>query len=162
MFLAQQALLCLPATRWFGLRRRVAAWFGVHAGPGTRLVGRLRKAGRSRVLIGEQCFVGDDAAFYAHGTSLITIGSNCDIAPGVLFHNGTHEPGDATRRAGKGTTKEIVVGDGCWIGARCTILAGARIGHGTIVAAGATVIAGTYEDNVLLGGVPARVVRRLG
>jgi acetyltransferase-like isoleucine patch superfamily enzyme len=151
----------LPATQWFTLRRRVANVLGVHAGDGTRLVGHIRKYGRSRVLIGDQCFVGNDSAWYAHGSAIIRVGSNCVIAPGVMFHNGTHHKGPSTRRAGAGVTMDIVVGDGCWLGARCTVLAGARIGAGTIVAAGATVIAGSYPDNVLLAGVPARPVRTL-
>ena len=60
----------------------------------------------------------------------------------------------------QGVTHEgISIGSGCWVGAKSTILDGARIGDGCIVAAGAVVTAGTYPDRSILGGVPAKVIK---
>ena len=57
----------------------------------------------------------------------------------------------------------IIIGDDCWIGAKATILDGARIGNGCIVAAGAVVTKGEYPDYSILGGVPAKIISsRLG
>ncbi|WP_366943121.1 DapH/DapD/GlmU-related protein [uncultured Victivallis sp.] len=50
----------------------------------------------------------------------------------------------------------------CWIGAKATILDGARIGDNSIVAAGAVVCRGEYPAGVILGGVPAKVIKRIG
>lgn len=50
------------------------------------------------------------------------------------------------------------IGNDCWIGAKATILDGTVIGNHCIVAAGA-VVKGTYPDNVIIGGVPAKIIK---
>jgi acetyltransferase-like isoleucine patch superfamily enzyme len=40
-----------------------------------------------------------------------------------------------------------------------TITDGVRIGNGSIIAAGAVISKGTYPENSIIGGVPARVIR---
>jgi acetyltransferase-like isoleucine patch superfamily enzyme len=55
----------------------------------------------------------------------------------------------------------IVIGSDVWIGANATILKGVHIGSGSIVAAGAVVLGGTYPERCVLAGNPARVVRQL-
>ena len=54
--------------------------------------------------------------------------------------------------------KGITIGRNCWIGAKATFLDGAEIGDGCIVAAGA-VVRGTFPENVVIGGVPARILK---
>jgi acetyltransferase-like isoleucine patch superfamily enzyme len=91
----------------------------------------------------------------------IAIGNNCDIAPRCVIHAGSHELGLRNRRAGKIYAGTIEIGDGTWIGTNATILAGAKIGKGVIVAAGAVVIAGEYPDDILLAGTPAKIKKKL-
>jgi acetyltransferase-like isoleucine patch superfamily enzyme len=55
----------------------------------------------------------------------------------------------------------ISIGDDVWIGANCTILKGARIGNGCIVATGAVVLGGDYPDRSLIAGNPAKAVKTL-
>ena len=55
----------------------------------------------------------------------------------------------------------IEIGDDVWVGANCTILKGARIGSGSIVATGAVVLAGEYPPRSLIAGNPAKVVKTL-
>jgi acetyltransferase-like isoleucine patch superfamily enzyme len=57
------------------------------------------------------------------------------------------------------STQPVHIGDHVWIGARATILKGVEIGPGAIIAAGA-VVASDVPDNCLVGGVPARVIKR--
>ena len=54
--------------------------------------------------------------------------------------------------------RPVVVSDDVWIGARVTILPGAKIGKGVIIGAGA-VITGEIPDYAVVGGVPARVIK---
>lgn len=124
------------------------------------MAGGSRVVGRGCLMIGADSWVGPYGLFFTHPEASITIGARCDIAPEVCFITGTHEPGNASRRAGLDTARPIRVGDGCWLGARVTVLAGVSIGDGAIVAAGA-VVAGDVEPNTLVGGVPARLIRRL-
>lgn len=55
----------------------------------------------------------------------------------------------------------IRIGNDVWVGANVTILKGANIGDGSIVASGAVVLAGTYPPRSLLAGNPATVVKEL-
>lgn len=55
----------------------------------------------------------------------------------------------------------VVIGDDCWLGANSTILPGVQLAEHTIVAAGAVVTRSFSEGNVVLAGVPAKIVRTL-
>ena len=90
----------------------------------------------------------------------VHIGDRCDVGPGVEFITGTHAVGGPPRRAGEGTARPIDVEDGCWIGARATILPGVEIGDGCVVAAG-SVVTDDCEPDGLYGGIPARRIREL-
>lgn len=54
----------------------------------------------------------------------------------------------------------VVLEEGCWIGANATILNSVTIGKCAVVAAGA-VVTKDVEDYTVVGGVPARVIRKL-
>lgn len=109
------------------------------------------------ISIGSCTFVGEGTLITG---GAVSIGDNCDIAPRCVLHAGSHSIGSPTRRAGASYAGSISIGTGTWVGTASTILAGAEIGCGVIVAAGSVVTKGVYPDNVLLGGVPARVIRR--
>ncbi|WP_442972205.1 DapH/DapD/GlmU-related protein [Rhodococcus sp. WAY2] len=79
---------------------------------------------------------------------------------GVLFVTSSHELDGSQRRAGQPYAEEIIIGDGVWIGARATILPGARIGNGVMIAAGA-VVRGNIESDAIYAGVPARLIKKL-
>ncbi len=56
------------------------------------------------------------------------------------------------------TNQDVEIGPGCWLGARVTILGGARIGRGCIIGAG-SLVRGHIPDWSIAVGVPAKVVR---
>ena len=51
-------------------------------------------------------------------------------------------------------------GKNVWIGANATVLAGVTIGDGAVVAAGA-VVNKDVESNTIVGGVPAKVIKKI-
>ena len=57
--------------------------------------------------------------------------------------------------------KPILIGKGAWLAGRVTVLPGVTIGEGSVVTAG-SVVETDIPAGVLAGGIPARVVRKLG
>ncbi len=149
----------LPLTRGFAVRRRAFRQAGLGLEDGVRLCSGVR-FDNSFVSVGSNTWVGSGSRFIAGPDARIVVGSNCDLGPDVLLVTGSHLIGEEGRRAGAGLSRPIEVRDGVWIGARATVLSGVTIGTGSVVAAGA-VVTEDVPDNVLVGGVPARVLRTL-
>jgi acetyltransferase-like isoleucine patch superfamily enzyme len=94
--------------------------------------------------------------------SLVHIGNNVHIGPDATICTDTHEVDPIIRSESKASFScPIIIEDHCWIGARATILPGVRIGRGSTVAAGA-VVAKDVEPGTVVGGVPAKVIKKLG
>lgn len=89
----------------------------------------------------------------------ITIGDNVFFAPGVQMYTATH-PLDAIERRSSEFAQPISIGNDVWIGGCAIILPGVSIGSRVVVAAGA-VVTKNVEDDVVVAGIPARVVKQL-
>ena len=144
-------------TRFFGVKRALLGGAGFDIGEGTRVVGPLHVT--TELSVGRDCWVGRD--FAANGNGRVRIGDRCDIAPQVSLNTGGHEIGGPERRAGKGCVYDITVGSGTWLCAGSTVLGGVSVGESCVVAACACVVSDVPDDS-LVGGVPARLIRRLG
>lgn len=153
-------LWILPPSRLFALRRACLRMMRVDVGNATSICGGGWIYGPGRLAIGENSWVSPGTIFYTHQDVAITIGARCDIGPFVRVLTGSHDIGDAYRRAGRGTAKPVTIGDGCWIGASSTILGGIEIGTGAIVAAG-SLVTRDVPAGTLVGGVPAQVRKPL-
>jgi acetyltransferase-like isoleucine patch superfamily enzyme len=57
--------------------------------------------------------------------------------------------------------RPVEIGEGAWLAARVTVLPGARIGAGAVIAAG-SVVAGEIPAGAVAGGIPARVLKSAG
>lgn len=114
-------------------------------------IGKGFKVGNN-VGLGEKCHYG-----CAGG---IEIGDNTIVGIYVTMHSENHTFSDIhTPIREQGVNhKGIRVGRDCWIGAKATILDGAVIGNGCVVAAGA-VVTGEFPDNCIIGGVPAKIIK---
>lgn len=89
--------------------------------------------------------VGDNVIFADH-ISLIANEHNYEKIDVPIMKQGCH-------------TAPIVIGNGSWVGVNATILAGSHIGKNCVVAAGA-VVKGTFPDYCVIGGVPAKIIKR--
>ena len=65
-----------------------------------------------------------------------------------------------TKRKDIGEIGRIVIGKNVWIGSNVMILKNTFIGDNTIVAAGA-IVCGNYPENVIIGGVPAKIIKKI-
>jgi maltose O-acetyltransferase len=91
----------------------------------------------------------------------IVIGDRVALGHQVLLLTSTHLIGPPERRAGLRLARApVCIGDGAWLGSRCTVMPGVEIGAGAIVAAGALVNR-DVPANSLVAGVPGRPVRCL-
>lgn len=114
-----------------------------------------------QVFFGKDVFVNRKCQFHVGiKKAKILIGNSVWIGMDCCFVCPSHEIGDNKQRAGNRLYNDIVVGDGVWIGARATILAGVTIGSGSVIAAG-SVITKSVPPNELWGGVPGKMIRKL-
>jgi acetyltransferase-like isoleucine patch superfamily enzyme len=110
--------------------------------------------------IGSQSLIGELNVLRGQGG--ITIGNRVYTAPLVQMLAVNHVFDDPTVPIiEQGITAEgIVVEDDAWIGAGAIITDGVRIGCGSVVAAGA-VVTDDVPAHTVVGGVPARVLKRI-
>lgn len=143
-------------TRHFEKKRKLLNRIGHVIGENTKIVGPIECSGK--LITGKNCWIGKN--FKINGNGTVTIGDDCDIAPEVTFQTGGHAIGSAERRAGRGINVSQSVGHGTWIGVRATILNETKIGDSCVVA-GCACVTRDVENNSVVGGVPARLIRRL-
>lgn len=158
-YLTNLLSLMLPVFKLYEIKRKWLKFAGISASSGAKINGHSLFYGRGPVDIGKDTWVGPGCHFYTDENAPIKIGNNCDIAPEVSFVTGSHKISDDRRRAGTGMVNEIIIQDGCWIGARVTILGGVHIGKSTVIGAGALVINDIPENSIAVG-VPAKVIKQ--
>lgn len=106
--------------------------------------------------IGKNVFVNHACTFMDRGG--ITLEDNVLIAPKVNLISTNHPLHPSERRAT--ISHPIVIKKRAWIGAAATIMPGVTIGENSVVAAGA-VVTRDVPDNTIVGGVPAKVIKKL-
>ncbi len=140
------------------LRVRLLCAFGVTAGRCVIVRGGLVVLEGFNFTIGDNVYIGSQCTL--DGSERITFGHDVVIAYGVTIVTGSHHIGPRERRAGPYNPRPIIINDGCWIGARATLLPGVTIGRGAIVGAASVVTKDVAPDTIVVGN-PARVVRSL-
>lgn len=147
--------IILP-TRFFKLKSWIYRNAGVAVGGDVKITSEVKIFGNGAINIGDKTWVGIGTEFHIPVPAKISIGNNCDIAPGVRFLCGSHLVGNSSQRAGKGIVDDIFVG-ACMNGAGTMLLPGTHLGYGIVVAAGSVVNKGQYPANGFLAGNPAQV-----
>lgn len=115
------------------LGNRSSVWFGAAV-----------RGDVGKIVIGEESNVQDGAVLHCSlGLSETVIGNRVTIGHAAVVHG-------------------AVVEDDCLIGIHATVLDNARVGEGSVIAAGAVVLSGTViPPHTLWAGVPARQVKTL-
>lgn len=138
---------------------------GFTTGVGTR-IDALGSPHEIQVQIGERVQLND----YVHIAAVesITIGNDVLIASKVFISDHNHGlyagPEEQSQPLMAPASRElvsapVVIGDRVWLGEHVCVLPGVHIGSGTVVAAGA-VVTQDLPENVIVAGVPARVIKR--
>jgi len=115
------------------------------------------------LIIGDDTFIGHQCGFNV--ATSIRIGNHCLLATGVRIYDFDGHPYEADRRRANEpfppeNSRPVVIGDDVWIGSEVVILKGVTIGPRSIVAA-ASVVASDVPPDTIVGGNPARVLKRL-
>jgi maltose O-acetyltransferase len=126
---------------------------GVQIGRATVFWGMPRLVGAgnvgSRLSIGTYC--GFNARCYFELDDKVTIGDHVAVGQDVMFLTRTYDTTDTARRGGHPGSAPIEIGAGAWLGARCTIMPGVKVGAGAVIGA-SVVVAKDVPPNILLMG----------
>ncbi|MBI5329711.1 MAG: acyltransferase [Betaproteobacteria bacterium] len=117
----------------------------------------------SVIIIGDN--VGLNGTSIVSRSARITIGKGSMVAPNVVIMDSPYHklwpPEERGSYPGTGLDEDVTVGSDVWIGTGCLLLPGTNIGNGSVVAA-RSVVNGSFPENSLLAGTPARLIRKLG
>ena len=140
----------IHARRGYG-RIILGRW--VHIGDENRL-----RCHEGTLTIGDKCVFGRDNTVNTYLD--IEIGTSTIIADWVYICDFDHVTQDVHRPIkDQGLIKSAVrIGPDVWIGVKASVLRGAPIGHGSVVAAH-SVVRGEVPAMSIVGGVPARVLK---
>lgn len=109
------------------------------------------------ITVGRDVFINAGCHFQDHGG--VTIGDGCQIGHNVVFATLNHGLSPEDRQ--NTYPAPIVLSRNVWVGSNATILQGVTVGDNAVIAAGA-VVTKDVEPATIVGGVPAKVIRRIG
>ena len=108
------------------------------------------------ITLGKGVFINEGCCFQDQGG--IEIGDNSLIGQQVVIATLNHDLNPVKRK--NMLPSPVKIGNNVWIGAHATILAGVTIGDNAVVAAGA-VVTKDVQANVVVGGVPAKIIKTI-
>jgi maltose O-acetyltransferase len=118
-----------------------------------------------RVDYGYNIFVGENFSANFDCTILdvceVRFGDNCMLAPGVQIYTATHPLHPTERNSGKEYAKPITFGNNVWIGGSAVINPGVTVGDNVVIASG-SVVTKDVPNNVVVGGNPAKIIKKIG
>ena len=142
----------LPINLFFGKKTMIDIGHSVSIGPGVTVIVKDNAC----LTIGPNTYFTSDLHLEVLNT--VNIGSDCAISWGVTIIDDNHHqvlPLSTSTRS----SKLVILGNHVWVGCNATILEGTQIGDNSIVAAG-SVVKGVFPNNVLIGGNPAKIVKK--
>lgn len=108
------------------------------------------------ISVGKNVFINSGCRFQDQGG--IAIGDGVLIGHNVVLATLNHDI-DPKKRSTMHPAS-IVIGNNVWIGANATVVPGVTIGDGAVIAAGA-VVTKDVPANVIVGGVPAKIIKQI-
>lgn len=155
------------AASWFdgrlfrALRKRALEGAMGAKAPGLFVDSSVRISGVENLKLGRNVSMHYWSYFSAEGG--LSIGNDVAIGHFCNIMTTEHKFNDASRpiKAQPLIFLPVTIGDDVWIGSNVTILAGVEIGPRSVIAAGAVVKQSYPQGHVVIGGVPARVLKTL-
>lgn len=91
----------------------------------------------------------------------VTFGDNVFVGPNVSIYTACHPLAPDERNTCAEWAESVSIGNSVWIGGSATILPGVTIGDNSVIGAG-SVVTKDVAPNTVVGGNPARVIKRIG
>lgn len=153
----------LPNSRYLRIFNTVRVWYVKNvlkvlcSSEGSVIQERVYlSSGRDKVTVGEFCQINENV--FIQGAN---IGNYVLIAPNVTILASSHkyERTDIPISNQGEEFKPVRIEDDVWIGRNVIIMPGLKIGHGSIIGAGA-VVTRDVNPYSIMGGVPAKLIRK--
>ena len=123
-----------------------------------RLIAWPNASGPATIRIGNYCLISPGVKIQAADS--VVIGDNCMLAAEASISDSDwHGLYNRLRPFGNATAA-VTLGDNVWIGERAIVTKGVSIGNNSVVGAGA-VVTSDVPQNVVVAGVPAKIVKHL-
>ena len=115
------------------------------------------RTGWGGVKLGVHCHVGQNVTFDTVAPSLFDIGDRVVITMNcVLLTHGFRTQNDGSK---KWYVDKLTIGNDVFIGANTVIAKPLTIGNNVVIAAGSVVV-NDVPSNCLVGGIPAKIIKR--
>ncbi|SCM59628.1 acyltransferase [Petrimonas mucosa] len=126
-----------------------------------RIHSRASIRNAQNIYLGNNVRITMDCCIWAEQNSKIIFGDNVLVGPGAKMFCGNHgaKLNGVPMVYQERTEKDITIGNDVWIGANSVITSGVNIGDGAIVAAG-SVVTKDVPSNCIVGGIPAKVIKK--
>ena len=124
-------------------------------GPDCNLVGShfFIEDDNGRIELKRHVTVSGDTEFAALEGTGITVGEDCLFSSAIRIRTGdSHSILDAVTGERLNPSRDIEISEHVWIGSGVRILKGVKIGHDSVIAAGALITSGDYPPNTVIGG----------
>jgi putative colanic acid biosynthesis acetyltransferase WcaF len=133
-------------------RRFIWRLFGAKVGRRVLIRPGVRVTFPWKVVIGDCCWIGDNATLYS--VAEIAIGEHSVVSQEAYLCTGTHDHSDMSFPL---IASAITIESECWIAARAFVGPGVRIGYGAVVGACSAALS-DVPPAMIVAGVPARTV----
>ena len=124
-------------------------------GKNSRVLGSITTYFPKNVSLGKHSTLNEGVLLNARDK--IFIGDNVHVSPGVLINTGSLDYQEVEEKRTH-IKKPVMVDSGVWICSGAIINPGVTIGKNSVIAAGSVVVCDVPE-NVLMGGVPAKLIK---
>ncbi|PMO59268.1 hypothetical protein BCT07_09665 [Vibrio breoganii] len=149
-------------------------------GKGCRINWTVSFCGTKPITIGRQCSlrnyavlspghgsisIGNNSAIgafnYFDGNGGIEVGNDVRFGPHCAVYSANHTFADIDHTIASQPLDyaKVIIEDDVWVGSHSVILAGVRIGTGTVISAG-SIVTKDVEPYCVVAGVPAKVIKR--
>lgn len=110
------------------------------------------------VKIGDNSGIGIKSEIYGE----VTIGMDVMMGPEVVVYTENHNHASGIRFIDQGHSdpEPVEIGDNVWIGRRAMFMPGSGVGNNSVVAAG-SVVTKKFPSNSLIGGNPAKLIKKI-